>query len=136
MYSLGKDDENKVKLSIGDVWASNWYLFNGFFYHMILDAFGGSFLLIPMVVQQYQVLDKRFINHHPVPWSVGVIELFFMAPLCFATHIAIKQGWSSRYPLEIVVSVAQFIGMLVFMIAEVYEGQLNVIYIYYYYNVI
>lgn len=86
----------------------------------------GTFQLVPVVVQQYSNLDLRFVNHHVVPWIVGAIELFVMQPLCIATLMAILYKSPLRFPLELVTSTFQLMGMIVFVGAEVYEGQLSV----------
>jgi hypothetical protein len=49
-----------------------------------------------------------------------------MAPLCFFTYRAIKQGLPSRYPLEMLVSLMHAFGMAIFCAVEIYEGNKNV----------
>jgi hypothetical protein len=113
-------------LPVYDRWAVEWYWWNAWFYHMVMDGASGTFQLVPVVVHQYQMLDKRFSNHHPVPWTVGAIELFIMGPLCLATVYCILQRHALRFPLELIVSSLQIMGMILFIAAEVMEGQLNV----------
>jgi hypothetical protein len=108
--------------------AAEWYWWNAWLYHTVMDGLSGSFHRVPVVVQQYLVLDKRFGTHHVVPWIIGAAEIAIMAPLCFCTIRAILDGDRSgaRWPLELVTSAFQLFGMIVFVGAEVYEGQLNV----------
>jgi hypothetical protein len=113
-------------LPVYDRWAVEWYWWNAWFYHMVMDGASGTFQLVPVVVHQYQMLDKRFSNHHPVPWTVGAIELFIMGPLCLATVYCILKRHPLRFPLELIVSSLQIMGMILFIAAEVMEGQLNV----------
>jgi EXPERA (EXPanded EBP superfamily) len=113
-------------LPVYDRWAAEWYWWNAWLYHAVMDGGSGTFQLVPVVVQQYSNLDLRFVNHHVVPWIVGVIELFVMQPLCIATFLAILYKSPLRFPLELVTSTFQLMGMIVFVGAEVYEGQLNV----------
>jgi hypothetical protein len=113
-------------LPIYDRWAVEWYWWNAWFYHMVMDGASGTFQLVPVVVHQYQMLDKRFSNHHPVPWTVGAIELFIMGPLCLAVVYCILKRHPARFPLELIVSSFQVMGMILFIAAEVMEGQLNV----------
>ena len=49
-----------------------------------------------------------------------------MAPACFFTYRAIKQGLPSRYPLELLVALLHSFGMVMFCAVEIYEGNLNV----------
>jgi hypothetical protein len=113
-------------LPVYDRWAVEWYWWNAWFYHAVMDGASGSFQLVPVVVQQYQVLDKRFTTHHSVPWTVGAIELFIMQPLCLACVYCILQRHPYRFPLELITSTFQVMGMILFIVAEVFEGQLNV----------
>jgi len=122
-------NNNKQKplpLSASDKMAAEWYWWNAWLYHLVMDGFSGSFQLVPVVVQQYNTLDDRFRTHHVVPWTIGVIEIACMAPFCLLTIWAILARHPLRYPLELVTSTFQFTGMVVFVAAEVYEGQLNV----------
>lgn len=109
-----------------DSWTAEWYWWNAWLYHGVMDGASGTFRLIPVVVQQYDTLDRRFPTGHVVPWVVGLIELFIMQPACLLTLYAILTQSSYRYPLEILTSTFHIAGMLVFVISEVYEGQLNV----------
>lgn len=113
-------------LPVYDLWAAEWYWWNAWLYHAVMDGGSGTFGLVPVVVQQYQVLDGRFTNHHVVPWTIGAIELFIMAPLSLACCYCIHTRNPLRFPLEIVTSTFHFMGMVLFVVAEVYEGQLNV----------
>jgi hypothetical protein len=113
-------------LPIYDQWAVEWYWWNAWFYHMVMDGASGTFQLVPVVVHQYQVLDKRFSTHHPIPWTIGAVELFIMGPLCLAVVYCILKRHPARFPLELIVSSFQFMGMVLFIAAEVMEGQLNV----------
>lgn len=113
-------------LSTGERWTAEWYWWNSFLYHAIMDGATGSFGLIPVVLQQYKVLDRRFTTHHVVPWLVGCVELFVMFPCCLACVWAIRTRHALRYPLEILTSTMHVFGMIMFVAAEVYEGQLNV----------
>jgi EXPERA (EXPanded EBP superfamily) len=133
LYSLpyyylhnNKSQPQLSPLSTSDKRVVEWYWWNAWLYHTVMDGMSGSFHVVPVVVQQYFILDKRFEAHHVVPWLIGAIELFVMAPLCFVTMRAILNKSPYRYPLEIVTSAFQLFGMLVFVGAEVYEGQLNV----------
>jgi hypothetical protein len=114
-------------LPVYDRWAAEWYWWNAWFYHMTLDGASGSFRLVPVVVNQYDMLDLRFINRHPIPWGVGVVELFLMGPLCLACVYAIHTRHVARYPLEFVTCAVQYMGLIIFMVSEVVlDGQVNV----------
>jgi hypothetical protein len=113
-------------LPIYDQWTAEWYFWNAWLYHMVMDGASGSFRLVPVVVQQYDILDQRFPHHHVVPWLVGAIELFIMAPLCLITLWAVQKRHPLRFPLELITSTFQIVGMIIFVGAEVYEGQFNI----------
>jgi EXPERA (EXPanded EBP superfamily) len=123
-YVLHK--QQHASLSSKDRVVVEWYWWNAWLYHTVMDGMSGSFHIVPVVVQQYFVLDKRFESHHVVPWLIGVMELFVMAPLCFVTMRCVLSNSPYRYPMEIITSTFQLVGMIVFVGAEVYEGQLNV----------
>jgi len=129
-YQLGRTgaQETGTRLSVSDSWAANWYLFNGFFFHLILDGFGGAFQAIPLVATQFRKLDKRYTSgtHMTVPYTIGLVEIYFMAPLCLYAYYLIKTGSRARYAIEIIVSTAQFVGLLIFCGAEIVDGNLNV----------
>jgi hypothetical protein len=114
------------KLAVYDRWSAEWYWWNAWFFHMLMDGMVGSLRLIPLAVHQYDVLDRRFIQRHSVPWTVGMVELCIMNPLCLLSYWAVCQDHSLRFPLELITSTFQIMGMLIFLISEVYEGQLNV----------
>jgi len=123
---LAKPTTTTKEMSVYDKWALEWYWWNAWLYHAVMDGASGTFGLVPVVVQQYHVLDKRFATHHVVPWLVGLVELLVMFPLCLFTLYAIRKHSPLRYPLELITSTFQFMGMVMFVGAEVYEGQLNV----------
>ena len=122
----GQPSGKVAPLKVYDRWAAEWYWWNAWLYHATMDGAGGTFRLIPVVVQQYDVLDKRFVMGHAVPWTVGLVEILVMQPLCLATLFAILKRSPYRFPLELITSTFQLMGMILFVVAEVYEGQLNV----------
>ena len=106
-----------------DRWAAEWYFWNAWLYHMVMDGASGTFRLVPVVVQQYDILDLRFPGRHVVPWVIGATELFVMGPMCLLTLWAILKRHNLRFPLELITSTLQITGMIVFVLSEVYEGQ-------------
>ena len=130
-YRRTRTQQPASPLSEADRGAAEWYWWNAWLYHSAMDGLSGSFHVVPVVVQQYFILDQRFVNRHVVPWLIGVVELFIMAPLCIATIHTIlnpnhhKSG-HRRWALELITSTFQLFGMIAFVGAEVYEGQLNV----------
>lgn len=109
-----------------DRWAAEWYFWNAWLYHMVMDGASGTFRLVPVVVQQYDILDKRFPGRHVVPWIIGATELFVMGPMCLLTLWAILKRHHLRFPLELITSTLQITGMIVFVGSEVYEGQRSI----------
>lgn len=111
-----------------DRWAVEWYWWNGWFYHLVLDGATGTFRLVPVAVHQYDQLDRRFVARHPIPWGVGLVEVVLMAPLCFACVYCILTNRSHlRYPLELIVGTLQYMGLVLFMASEVIlDQQVNV----------
>lgn len=119
--------DSKRKLAAYDRWTAEWYFWNAWLYHMTMDGASGTFRLIPVVVHQYDLLDRRFAQGHAIVWAVGFFELFVMAPCCLATCYAILQNRPSRYPLEIITSSFHFMGMILFVVTEVVlDEQVNV----------
>jgi len=105
--------------------TAEWYWWNAWFYHAVLDGCTGSLRAIPATVSQYDVLDKRFVQGDPVPWAVGLVELLLMQPLCLAVVYLIlteetnEQTKRLRYCLEIITCTLQYMGLIVFMLPEV-----------------
>jgi hypothetical protein len=126
VVSHNQNTKSTPHLPVYDRWAAEWYWWNAWLYHMTMDGASGSFRLVPVVVNQYDMLDLRFPNRHVVPWCIGVVELFIMGPLCLVTLWAILKRNAMRFPLELVTSSFHLFGMILFVAAEVYEGQLNV----------
>jgi EXPERA (EXPanded EBP superfamily) len=118
--------KNARSLPVYDRWTAEWYWWNSWLFHMTMDGASGSLRLVPVVVQQYDIMDLRFPNRHVVPWIIGMVELLIMGPLCMITVIAILQRHQARFALELIISTLHIMGMIVFVAAEVYEGQLAV----------
>lgn len=126
-YSATRRTDRTRKMPVYDRWAAEWYWWNAFLFHGVLDGATGSFAAVPVMLSQYQVLDRRFITHHSVPWTVGCVEFFIMQPGCLLLVWAIHQGRRDvRFPLELMVGCCHVFGLILFVVAEVYEGQLNV----------
>ena len=124
--AASKDGGSSASLPVYDRWAAEWYWWNAFLYHGVLDGATGSFSQVPVMLSQYQVLDRRFITHHSVPFTVGLVEFFIMQPCCLALVWSIHRRCVYRYPLELVLGCCHIFGLILFVVAEVYEGQLNV----------
>jgi hypothetical protein len=107
-------------------WAAEWYAWNAWLFHAVMDGGSGTFQWVPVVVYQYDILDKRFTTHHVVPWTIGWIEFFCHYPLCLLTMYGILQNKGWRYPMECITSSFHLMGAIAFLLGEVYEGQHNV----------
>ena len=116
----------QAPLPVYDQWTAEWYWWNAWLFHAVMDGASGSLRLVPVVVQQYDMLDLRFPTRHTVPWIIGMVELVVMYPLCLATVYAVLSRSHWRYPLELITSSIQFMGMIVFVVSELYEGQVNI----------
>jgi hypothetical protein len=126
-YVAASGKPTQPDLPIYDRWASEWYWWNACLYHGILDGATGTFQQVPVMLQQYQELDRRFSTHHAVPWTVGLVEFCIMQPLCLLLVWSIhRRRPTIRYPLELVLGCCHIFGMIMFVVAEYYEGQLNV----------
>lgn len=125
-YFATKGAAASSALPVYDRWAAEWYWWNAFLFHGVLDGATGSFCQVPVMLSQYQVLDRRFITHHSVPFTVGLVEFFIMQPCCLALVWAIHRRCVYRYPLELILGCCHIFGLILFMVAEYYEGQLNV----------
>ena len=124
--ALSGRTETAPSTPVYDRWAAEWYWWNAFLFHGVLDGATGSFCQVPVMLAQYQVLDRRFITHHSVPFTVGCVEFFIMQPCCLALVWAIHRRRVYRFPLELVLGCCHIFGLILFVVAEVYEGQLNV----------
>jgi hypothetical protein len=113
-------------LSVKEQYIAEWYWWNAVWFHAVLDGLTGSLWLIPVTLQQYRVYDRRFVTGHVVPYVVGLIELFVMCPLSFAIFWVIVKKHPLRYPMELILSSIQWMGMVIFIAAELYEEQVNI----------
>lgn len=127
-YGYTTRSSNNIILNRNDRWTAEWYWWNSWLFHMTMDGASGSLRLVPVVVEQYDILDLRFPERHVVPWIIGIIELFIMGPLCMILcGIIINNNTHSyRYSLELITSTLHITGMIVFVVSEVYEGQLKI----------
>lgn len=113
-------------LPLYDQWAVEWYWWNAWLFHGTMDGVAGSLRAVPVVVHQYDMLDLRFPTHDVVPWIVGLIELFVMQPLCLGCLYCIRTRHTLRFPLEIVTATLQIMGMVIFVGAELFQGQMHI----------
>jgi EXPERA (EXPanded EBP superfamily) len=123
-YGYSTKPVSASPLPLYDKWVVEWYWWNSWLFHMTMDGVSGSLRLVPVVVQQYDMLDLRFPNRHVVPWIIGMIELVIMGPLCMITAASILKRHPARFALELITSTLHITGMVVFVVAELYEGQL------------
>jgi EXPERA (EXPanded EBP superfamily) len=121
-----RESPQLATVPVYDAWTAEWYWWNSWLFHATMDGSAGALRLVPVVVQQYDIMDLRFPTRHAVPWMIGLIELVCMYPLCLATYHAVVTKSPHRYALELVTSSMQFMGMVIFIVTEVYEGQVNV----------
>jgi EXPERA (EXPanded EBP superfamily) len=104
-------------------WIVEWYWWNAWIYHMTMDSASGTVRLIPLVLQQYDILDQPFPTGYVMPSVIGWIELFMNGLLCLVTLYAILQRHPLRFPLEIVTSTFQFLGIIGHILGDLYGGQ-------------
>lgn len=113
-------------MPVFDRWIVEWYWWNAWLFHGVMDGAAGTLQAVPLVLAQYRVLDRRFENFHSVPWAVGLVEILIMQPVCLCAMYAILTKSPYRFPLEILASTLHAFGAVMFVFAEVYEGQFNV----------
>eukprot|EP01060_Flectonema_neradi_P019837 TRINITY_DN27355_c0_g1_i1.p1 TRINITY_DN27355_c0_g1~~TRINITY_DN27355_c0_g1_i1.p1 ORF type:complete len:225 (+),score=21.30 TRINITY_DN27355_c0_g1_i1:72-746(+) len=95
-----------------------WYLWNGAIIHIMMDGCVGSLDKLKLFSQQYKILDHRFVTRDVVPVSIGLIELYIMAPLCLLLYLAFKWNLPCKNPLEIIVCVMHAFGAIMFVLPE------------------
>ena len=113
---------SKTKLSSLEKLISNWILLNGGIIHLTMDGLTGGYHFLPLMYENYCIVDKRFKTDEPNSWIITQIELFIMCPLCFFAYIAFWRGSIQKYCLCIVVSCLQIAGALVFSGAEIFAN--------------
>ena len=113
-------------LTENDKILSRWYLWNGAVIHIMMDGCVGSLDKLPLFAQQYKILDNRFVIRDVVPISIGLVELFIMAPLAIILYLGYKWNSSFTYPLEIVVCVMHIFGAVLFVLPEFLTGCKNI----------
>jgi len=139
--------EAKTQKSYGLIKA-NWYLLNACFIHVLMDGGVGVLSQMPnkpllggmkwdLMYHNYRLLDRRFqaldwdhnakaegesCNHLATNWVVptiiGITEILIHTPLCIATYYGYKHGSSWRAPMEILASMIQLVGAIIFIFAE------------------
>jgi hypothetical protein len=117
--------------------AAMWYLLNGAVFHLLLDFGVGNLKALPVMQQNYQMMDLRYgcLPQHPcgtengitksmepMVWLLTWIEATIDAPLCFVIFTAYLKGWACRKPLEIALATSHILGTLLFMGTELYDG--------------
>jgi len=103
-----------------------WYLMNGAFIHITMDGLTGGWHYLHLLNVHYGRLDRRFLEDESVSWMITQIELFVMAPLCLLTYRAIVKHSNLRHPLEIITSLCQLWGAVIFFGSEVLNNFPNV----------
>ena len=92
--------------------VSMWFLMNGVVIHTVMDGLAGTFAgfeykLLPLMAEQYGILDKRFKTGHPDALIVTVFELVVMGPLCLLAYRARVLQRPYQFVLEALVSGIQ-----------------------------
>eukprot|EP01120_Amphizonella_sp_Union-15-10_P000291 TRINITY_DN10310_c0_g2_i1.p1 TRINITY_DN10310_c0_g2~~TRINITY_DN10310_c0_g2_i1.p1 ORF type:complete len:201 (-),score=7.81 TRINITY_DN10310_c0_g2_i1:36-638(-) len=114
------------QISRKERWVANWFLFNGSIIHIFLDGLVGLVGRVPFLNSMYSELDKRYSAKDGTVMVISILELIFMGPQCLLLYYAIQNNKSWRYPLQIVVSVTQGVGCLIFAGSEILNGFKNV----------
>jgi cholestenol delta-isomerase len=110
------------KISFSDRVAGWWFLLNGVIIHMFLDGLVGYGGQVPVLYDQYCVLDGRYCRKEAVVMLVSLAELIIYGPLCIWTYWAIHHNKPYRHPLQLVISVVQICGTYMFALTEAYNG--------------
>eukprot|EP01059_Diplonema_ambulator_P023818 TRINITY_DN39429_c0_g1_i1.p1 TRINITY_DN39429_c0_g1~~TRINITY_DN39429_c0_g1_i1.p1 ORF type:complete len:249 (+),score=54.63 TRINITY_DN39429_c0_g1_i1:44-748(+) len=111
---------------------ARWFLWNGFVIHFLMDGMVGGFGQIPLLLAQYEVVDKRYnsvreTGTYSIPVTIAFLEVFIWTPLCVATYYAIRRGLPSAAPLQLCTALLQLIGTIIFTLPEVLEGFPNIV---------
>lgn len=123
LLAVGRWGKN---MDAGTTRVALWYLVNGAFIHVTMDGLTGGWHFLDLLNQHYCRLDRRFLEDESVSWMITQIELFIMAPLCMLTYRAIVRQSPLRYPLEIVTSLCQMWGAMIFFGSEILNKFPNV----------
>lgn len=126
----------------------HWYLLNACFIHFLMDGCVGVLSQFKdqgswghswdLMYHQYRLLDVRFQRldwngkpntRYPINWVVpaimGTMEMLIHAPLCIATYYGYKHRSAWRAPVEILASMIQLVGAIIFMYGENIRGVHN-----------
>ena len=75
-----------------------------------------------MLGKEYSKADSRYASYDPFVTSMETITAFIDGPLCFMTAYAIVWDLPFRYPIQLIVSVMQLYGDVLYYWTAVLEG--------------
>ena len=141
---------DQVKLTKSQRRAAMWYLINGIVFHFLMDFavgtlkwdhrdFGfGNWRGTDTLQKNYFLMDKRYgcvesymkVSSEKCPGEAGYVAMLTWIELvdalfCFLVFRAYVQNLPSRAPLEIAVCSSHFIGTVMFVGAEWWDGMQN-----------
>lgn len=109
-------------LSCKDRLIGWWMLLNGVYIHILMDGLTGFMDRVPSLGALYHILDNRYQLHEIHLDIISCSELVIYAPICIACYIAIHRRSNIRYPLQIIASIFQLFGTIIYVGAEVFTG--------------
>nr|CAG8458623.1 7420_t:CDS:2 [Entrophospora candida] len=106
-----------------------WFIICGFI-HLFLEGYFSYFhkeivgdnSLMSQLWKEYALSDSRYLTSDPFVVIMEGITSMFWGPLSFLTSIAIYNNWPSRYILQLIVSLGQIYGDVLYYFTTLIIG--------------
>mmetsp|Transcript_6953 Transcript_6953/g.8428 ORF Transcript_6953/g.8428 Transcript_6953/m.8428 type:complete len:258 (+) Transcript_6953:107-880(+) len=117
-------------VSKSDQKRASWFLWNAVVFHIMMDGCSGGLNTPRLMGANYRILDNRFRFNvslseggpHPGEaaggFTVVMVELLIMAPLCILTCVGIMKNLPWHHELQAVVSAFHLFGTIMFIAPE------------------
>ncbi|CAG8462156.1 10847_t:CDS:2 [Ambispora gerdemannii] len=120
---------NKHKVSTKNKIIFTWFVICGFI-HTFFEGYFAAFYqtiqqdnaLFAQMWKEYALSDSRYLTSDPFVVNMERITSTLWGPLSFTTALAIYQNWPSRYVLQLVISLGQLYGCILYYWTTIFEG--------------
>jgi len=111
----------RPSLPSGEVWAATWFILCGFIHSFFEGYFSINSLhmatrtdLFGQLWKEYALADSRYMTRDSFVVCMESVTAYFWGPLSFLCAYYITIGHPLRHPLQLVISVGQLYGLILY----------------------
>jgi len=105
-----------------------WFVLSGFI-HLFFEGYfalnhprmGSAQDLFGQLWKEYALSDSRYLTSDPFVLCMETVTAFTWGPMCFVVAIFITTQHPLRHPLQIIVSVGQIYGLLLYYATSMFD---------------